>query len=111
MLPVGLEWKTPGASIFSALLGECSGFDKIQSTPIKFRYNSSELDLAGAEIAIARHDDYLHKLKNALDSVISSNRYDIILLDCPHVIGYFVHECLKCCKRSNYTNAVRISSS
>ena len=45
------------------------------------------VNLAGAEIAIARHDDYLHKLKNALDSVISSNRYDIILLDCPPSLG------------------------
>ena len=84
---IGME-KTPGASIFSALLGECSGFDKIQSTPIKnLDIIPSELDLAGAEIDIARHDDYLHKLKNALDPVISSNRYDIILLDCPPSLG------------------------
>ncbi len=80
--------KSPGASIYAALLGECSCFDKIISTSVKnLDIIPSELDLAGAEIAIARYDDYLHKLKTALDPVISSNRYDIILLDCPPSLG------------------------
>jgi|TARA_A100001015_G_scaffold58379_2_gene64288 chromosome partitioning protein len=84
---LGVE-KTPGASIFPALLGECSGLDQIQSTAVKnLDIIPSELDLAGAEIAIARHDDYLHKLKTALEPIISSARYDVILLDCPPSLG------------------------
>jgi chromosome partitioning protein len=84
---LGVE-KTPGASIFPVLLGECSGLDQIQSTAVKnLDIIASELDLAGAEIAIARHDDYLHKLKIALEPIVSSGRYDVILLDCPPSLG------------------------
>ena len=50
--------------------------------------------MAGAEIAIARHDDYLHKLKKALDPIVSSGRYDVILLDCPPSLGILIMNAL-----------------
>ena len=80
---LGLE-KEAGASIFSALLGERSGASQIKNTKIRnLDIIPSELDLAGSEIAIAKHDDYLHKLKYALSPVVDSNKYDVIILDCP----------------------------
>src|SRR5210317_1888811 len=71
---LGLE-KGFGASIFPALLGEAACADLIKETGIKnLDIIPSELDLAGAEIAIARHDDYLHRLKVAIEPVIESGK-------------------------------------
>ncbi len=84
---LGLQ-KEAGASIFSALLGERSGASQIKNTKIRnLDIIPSELDLAGSEIAIAKHDDYLHKLKYALSPVVDSNKYDVIILDCPPSLG------------------------
>ncbi len=47
----------------------------------------SEVDLAGAEIDIARMERYLHRFKDALEPLIHDERYDIILVDCPPSLG------------------------
>lgn len=84
---LGLE-KGFGSSIFPALLGEADGASLIKETGIKnLDIIPSELDLAGAEIAIARRDDYLHRLKEAMDPVIEGGTYDYIILDCPPSLG------------------------
>ncbi|QBG48803.1 ParA family protein [Verrucomicrobia bacterium S94] len=84
---LGLE-KSAGASIFPALLGETDGMSLIQETGIKnLDIIPSELDLAGAEIAIAREEDYLHRLQKALAPVIESGTYDYIIMDCPPSLG------------------------
>jgi len=84
---LGLE-KGFGASIFPALLGETACLDLIKETGIKnLDIIPSELDLAGAEIAIARHDDYLHRLKEAIEPVVAAGKYHYIVLDCPPSLG------------------------
>ncbi len=84
---LGLE-KGFGKSIFSALLGETETQSLIKETGIKnLDIIPSELDLAGAEIAIARRDDYLHRLQEAMDPIIESRVYDFIVLDCPPSLG------------------------
>jgi chromosome partitioning protein len=84
---LGLE-KGYGASIYPALLGEASAASLIKQTSIKnLDIIPSEIDLAGAEIAIARRDDYLHRLKEAMEPVIASGVYDFIVLDCPPSLG------------------------
>lgn len=84
---LGLE-KGFGASIFSALLGEADCIDLIKETGIKhLDIIPSELDLAGAEISIARRDDYLHRLKEALTPVVDLGIYEYIILDCPPSLG------------------------
>jgi len=83
----GLE-KEDGASIYSALLGEADARTLIKPTPTKrLHVIPSELDLAGCEVAIARMDNYLHCLKNALRPVVEQDEYDFIILDCPPSLG------------------------
>jgi chromosome partitioning protein len=80
--------KEEGASIYSALLGEADARTLIKPTATKnLHIIPSELDLAGCEVAIARMDNYLHCLKNALRPVVEQDEYDIILLDCPPSLG------------------------
>jgi len=84
---LGLE-KGFGQSIFPALLGEAEAQSLIKETGIKnLDIIPSELDLAGAEIAIARRDDYLHRLKEAMEPIIESGVYDFIVMDCPPSLG------------------------
>jgi chromosome partitioning protein len=80
--------KEDGASIYSALLGETDARTLIKPTATqKLHMIPSELDLAGCEVAIARMDNYLHCLKNALRPVVEQDEYDVILLDCPPSLG------------------------
>ncbi|MBN2703968.1 MAG: ParA family protein [Pontiellaceae bacterium] len=82
---LGLE---KGASVFSAMLGESGCQELIQETGVKrLDMIPSEIDLAGAEVAIARCDDYLHRLRDAMEPVIESGVYDFIIFDCPPSLG------------------------
>ena len=84
---LGLE-KGLSPSVFPALLGESDCASLIRETGIKnLDIITSELDLAGAEIAIAREDDYLSRLKEAMAPVIESGTYHYIVLDCPPSLG------------------------
>jgi len=84
---LGLE-KGFGASVFPAMLGESGCQELIKETGIRnLHIIPSELDLAGSEVAIARYDDYLHRLRDAMEPVIESGVYDYIILDCPPSLG------------------------
>lgn len=84
---VGLG-KEEGASIYAALLGEADARTLIKPTETnKLHIIPAELDLAGCEVAIARRDNYLHCLKDALRPVVEQDEYDYILFDCPPSIG------------------------
>ncbi|MFM7099723.1 MAG: ParA family protein, partial [Verrucomicrobiota bacterium] len=47
----------------------------------------SEVDLCGAEVELARADDYLNRFRNVLEPVRQSGRFEVILLDCPPALG------------------------
>jgi chromosome partitioning protein len=93
---LGLE-KEDGASNYSALLGETDARTLIKPTAEKrLHIIPSELDLAGCEVAIARMDNYLHCLKNALQPVLEQDEYDFVLLDCPPSLGILFMNALYC---------------
>jgi chromosome partitioning protein len=84
---VGLEKKT-GASAYLALLGQGGLLDKIQETAFeRLQVIPSEVDLCGADIELARSDNHLQRVTQALRPVLESQRFDVILVDCPPSLG------------------------
>jgi chromosome partitioning protein len=84
---VGLD-KKAGFSIYNVLLGEGRLEDLIQTTSLdRLDLVASEVDLAGAEIDVARSDRYLHRFKEAVTPLRDAGRYDYIFVDCPPSLG------------------------
>ncbi len=77
-----------GTSLYRVMLGEGEIADAIQGTPVKnVNIIPSELDLAGAEVDIARMDAYLHCLQSTVVPIVDAAVFDFILLDCPPALG------------------------
>jgi len=84
---LGLE-KRQGSSIYPVLLGERSIREQIVGTAVcGLDAVPAELDLAGAEVDIARGEDYLHRLRVALEDLRLDRQYDFVFLDCPPSLG------------------------
>ncbi|HPC59896.1 MAG TPA: ParA family protein [Verrucomicrobiota bacterium] len=84
---VGLE-KTEGASAYRVLLGEGSLLDKVQPTAYeRLALIPSEVDLCGVDVELARADNHLGRLAHALRPVLQSQRFDVVLIDCPPSLG------------------------
>jgi chromosome partitioning protein len=84
---IGLE-KIEGSSAYYVLLGEGSLLDKIKPTKYEnLEAIPSEVDLCAADLELARLENHLQRLAIALKPVRESDRYDVILLDCPPSLG------------------------
>jgi len=84
---LGLE-KTEGASCYKVLLGEGALLDKIQKTAFdRLEIIPSELDLCGADLELARVENHLHRVKLALQPVVNSGRFEVVVMDCPPSLG------------------------
>ena len=62
------------------------------ATLIATRFNNlamipADLDLAGAEVEVARLDDHLTRLRDVLGSLGADTAFDYIFLDCPPSLG------------------------
>ena len=77
-----------GRSSYPALLGDGKLKEQIRSTPIpNLDLIPSELNLAGAEVDIARSENYLHCFKNVLAELLAATDYDYVFIDCPPSLG------------------------
>ncbi len=77
-----------GGSIYRALLGDTHVKELVVPTAIEhLDLIPSEVDLAGAEIDVARADRYLHRFAEALAPLRAAAHYDFILVDCPPSLG------------------------
>jgi chromosome partitioning protein len=77
-----------GRSLYAALLGGADAASLvIAGAAGGVDLIPSEVDLAGAEIEIARTDSYLHCLRRALRPLADSGRYDFVFVDCPPSLG------------------------
>lgn len=84
-----------GESVYDPLLGSVSVETKIFPTRLERLFIiPSDLDLAGAEIEIARMDDHLVRLAKALAPLRADNAFDFILLDCPPSLGILMTNAL-----------------
>ena len=76
------------SSLYAVLSGTKDIADIIQATPFEgINIIPSELDLAGAELEIARQENHLVVVRNLLDRVLDANVFDYILMDCPPSLG------------------------
>ena len=84
---VGLE-KVEGASAYRVLLGEGELSEKIQPTAFeRLEIIPSEVDLCGIDIELARSENHLHRVAQALQPIVASQRFDVVFVDCPPSLG------------------------
>jgi chromosome partitioning protein len=91
---VGMQ-EFEGQSLYDPLLGGRSIIEKILPTRLdRFFLIPADLDLAGAEVEIARMEDHLLRLGNALRPLRDDNAFDFVLLDCPPSLGILMTNAL-----------------
>lgn len=84
-----------GESVYDPLLGSVSVATKVSPTRLdRLFIVPSDLDLAGAEVEIARMDDHLTRLTRALTPLREDHAFDFVLLDCPPSLGILMTNAL-----------------
>jgi len=84
---VGLE-KTEGGSAYHPLLGDGSLLDKVKPTAFeRLEIIPSEVDLCGVDVELARSENHLLRVRMALEPVLNSGRFDLVIVDCPPSLG------------------------
>ena len=84
---VGLD-KVEGASAYRVLLGEGSLLEKIKPTTFeRLEVVPSEVDLCAADLELARTENHLQAVSRSLKPVLESERFDVVLIDCPPSLG------------------------
>lgn len=84
---LGLE-KVEGDSAYRVLLGDGSLIEKIKPTAYqRLEIIPSEVDLCGADVELARSENYLQRVAISLQPVVQAERFDLILVDCPPSLG------------------------
>ena len=94
---VGLE-KIEGASAYHVLLGEGGLLEKIKPTAYaRLEVVPSEVDLCAADIELSRMENHLQRLTIALQPVLASGRFDVVLIDCPPSLGILTLNAFTAC--------------
>jgi chromosome partitioning protein len=84
---LGLE-KLPGGSVYEVLLGEKPLASLVVATTYpRLEMIPSEVDLAAAELDVARQQNYLQQFQRALQPLKTAPTYAFILIDCPPSLG------------------------
>src|ERR1700716_3750130 len=84
-----------GESIYESLLGGISIADKILPTRLDNLFIiPADLDLAGAEVEIARMPEHLTRLSRTLSTFRSDETFDLVLFDCPPSLGILMTNAL-----------------
>ena len=75
-------------SIYDVLRGDATLTDTLVKTAFpRLDLIPSEVDLAGAEVEIARGERHLYRLRDALRPFAADSQYDFIMVDCPPSLG------------------------
>jgi chromosome partitioning protein len=84
-----------GESLYDPLLGNATIVDRVFPTRVERVFLvPADLDLAGAEVEIARLDNHLTRLAETLAPLRSDNTFDFVLLDCPPSLGILMTNAL-----------------
>jgi len=84
-----------GESVYGPLLGDGRIVEKVIPTRWeRFFLVPGDLDLAGAEVEVARTEDHLTCLRTALEELRADAPFDFILLDCPPSLGILMTNAL-----------------
>lgn len=88
--------KEPGqAGTYELLIGEREVGEVIHGTRLEGLYAvPATLDLAGAEIEVARMENHLQQLRMVLEPLRQSEVADVVLLDCPPSLGILMSNAL-----------------
>ncbi|MGH8095298.1 MAG: ParA family protein [Chthoniobacterales bacterium] len=87
----GLE----GQSLYGALLGDDSVAEKVLPTRLERLFIiPADIELAGAEIEVARMDDHLTRLAQALKILREDDTFDYVFVDCPPSLGIIMSNAL-----------------
>ncbi len=84
-----------GESLYEPLLGEARIADKVLPTRLDNMWIiPADLDLAGAEIEIARGESHVTRLSETLQPFRDDDTFDYIFLDCPPSLGILMTNAL-----------------
>lgn len=84
-----------GETLYEPLLGQAAIAEKILPTRLERLFLvPADLDLAGAEVEIARMPDHLLRLAQTLQPLRADSAFDFVLLDCPPSLGILMSNAL-----------------
>jgi len=84
-----------GESLYEPLLSRARIVDKVFPTRLERLFLiPADLDLAGAEVEIARMPNHLTRLAETLKPLYSDETFDFVLLDCPPSLGILMSNAL-----------------
>jgi chromosome partitioning protein len=84
-----------GESLYEALIGGVPITDKILPTRLEGMFIvPADLDLAGAEIEIARMESHLTRLTETIAPLRADGTFDFVLIDCPPSLGILMTNAL-----------------
>jgi len=91
---LGFE-QEPGRSLYPALIGQVSVTQQIRETgQPNLSIITSEMDLAGSEVEIARLDNPQMQLRKTLQPLRDENRFHYVIMDCPPSLGILMTSAL-----------------
>lgn len=91
---LGLE-SMDGCSLYRALIGDGSVADRILPTRLDHLFIiPADLDLAGAEVEVARLDNHLTRLREIFASLAADAPFDFVIMDCPPSLGILMTNAL-----------------